>query len=79
MLPQIIFNPSFGQYFPGIDFWHAEPEHNANVPRDRKTSGVVQPPVHARAALHVYRHAPDEATAKEFLGRLFPKLKAWHE
>src|SRR4051812_10948729 len=47
MLPQIIFNPSFGQYFPGIDFWHAE--HNANVPRDRKTSGVVQPPVHATA------------------------------
>jgi glycogen debranching enzyme len=77
MLPQIIFNPSFGQYFPGIDFWHAE--HNPNVPRDRKTSGVVQPPVHATAALHVYRHAQDEATAKEFLGRLFPKLKAWHE
>ena len=77
MLPQIIFNPSFGQYFPGIDCWHAE--HSPNVPRDRKTSGVVQPPVHATAALHVYRHAQDEATAKEFLGRLFPKLKAWHE
>jgi hypothetical protein len=77
MLPQIIFNPRFGQYFPGIDFWHAE--HNPNIPRDRKTSGVVQPPVHATAALYVYRHAQDEATAKEFLGRLFPKLKAWHE
>jgi hypothetical protein len=77
LLPQIIFNPKFGQYFPGIDFWHAE--RSPNVPRNRKTSGVVQPPVHATAALHVYRHAQDEATAKEFLGRLFSKLKAWHE
>jgi Trehalase len=77
MLPQIIFNPSFGQYFPGIDFWHAE--RSPNVPRDRKTSGVVQPPIHATAVLRVYRHAQDEASAKAFLGHLFPKLKAWHE
>jgi hypothetical protein len=77
LLPQIIFNPRFGQYFPSIDFWHAE--RSPNALRDRKTSGVVQPPVHATAVLYVYRHAQDEAAAKEFLGRLFPKLKAWHE
>ena len=77
LLPQIIFNPKFGQYFPGIDFWHAE--RSPDAPRDRKTSGVVQPPVHATAVMYVYRHAQDEATAKEFLGRLFPKLNAWHE
>src|SRR5215204_5731365 len=23
LLPQIVFNPHFGRYFPGIDFWHA--------------------------------------------------------
>jgi hypothetical protein len=39
----------------------------------------VQPPIHATAVLYVYRHARDEALAKEFLGRLFPKLSAWHE
>src|SRR5918996_3202100 len=77
LLPQIVFNPRFGEYFPGIDFWHAE--RSPDAPRDRKTSGVVQPPVHATAMLYVYRHAEDEATAKEFLENNFPKLKAWHE
>src|SRR5918996_741380 len=77
LLPQIVFNPRFGEYFPGIDFWHAE--RSPDAPRDRKTSGVVQPPVHATAMLYVYRHAEDEATAKEFLEYNFPKLKAWHE
>src|SRR5215203_2064276 len=77
LLPQIVFNPRFGEYFPGIDFWHAE--RSPDAPRDRKTSGVVQPPLHATAMLYVYRHAEDEATAKEFLEYNFPKLKAWHE
>jgi hypothetical protein len=77
LLPQIVFNPRFGEYFPGIDFWHAE--RSPNAPRDRKTSGVVQPPVHATAVLYVYQHAKDEAAAKEFLELTFPKLKAWHE
>src|ERR671914_1204218 len=77
LLPQIVFNPRFGEYFPGIDFWHAE--RSPNAPRDSKTSGVVQPPIHATAVLYVYRHAQDEAAAQEFLGRLFPKLGAWHE
>jgi hypothetical protein len=77
LLPQIVFNPRFGDYFPGIDFWHAE--RSPNAPRDRKTSGVVQPPLHATAVLYIYRHAKDEAAAKEFLEHTFPKLKAWHE
>src|ERR671912_2072658 len=77
LLPQIVFNPRFGEYFPGIDFWHAE--RSPNAPRESKTSGVVQPPIHATAVLYVYRHAQDEAAAKEFLGRLFPKLRAWHD
>jgi hypothetical protein len=78
LLPQIVFNPRFGEYFPGIGyFWHAE--RSPNAPRDRKTSGVVQPPLHATAVLYVYRHAKDEPAAKEFLETTFPKLKAWHE
>jgi hypothetical protein len=77
LLPQIVFNPRFGEYFPSIDFWHAE--RSPNAPRDRKTSGVVQPPLHATAVLYVYQHAKDAAAAEGFLERTFPKLKAWHE
>ena len=77
LLPQIVFNPRFGQYFPGIDFWHAE--RSPNAPRDRKTSGVVQPPLHSTAVFYVYRHAKDATGAEGFLERTFPKLKAWHE
>ena len=77
LLPHMVFNSRFGHYFPGIDFWDAE--RSSNAPRESKTSGVVQPPIHATAVLYVYRHAQDEAAAKEFLRRLFPKLGAWHE
>jgi hypothetical protein len=77
MLPQIVFNPRFSAYFPGVDFWQAD--RSSNAPRDRTTSGVVHPPVHATAALCVYRHAEDEAHARGFLERAFPRLAAWHE
>ena len=42
LLPQIVFDPHIGEYFPGVDFWHAE--RSPDAPRDRKTSGIVQPP-----------------------------------
>jgi hypothetical protein len=81
LLPQIVFNPDFSEYFPGIGFWHAD--RSPDSPRDRKTSGVVQPPVHATAVLHIYRHAGNEANAetkaREFLEAAFPRLAAWHE
>src|SRR3712207_9597256 len=40
---------------------------------------IFQPPVHATAALYVYRHAEDEAGAKGFLEYAFPRLKARHD
>jgi Trehalase len=40
---------------------------------------VVQPPVHATAALYIYRHAEDEAKARDFLEYAFSKLGAWHD
>jgi hypothetical protein len=77
LLPHIVFNPQFiGEYSMGIGFWHAD--RSAYAPRDRKTSGVVQPPVHATAALHIYRHAGAGA-ARSFLEEAFPRLQAWHE
>src|SRR5215203_1210304 len=76
LLPQIVFNPDFGEYFPGVGLWHAN--RSPDAPRDHKTSGVVQPPVHATAALRVYRHAEDESHARTFLEKAFPRLAAWH-
>lgn len=67
LLPQIVFNPRFGMYFPGTDFWHAD--RSPDAPRARKTSGIVQPPVYATAVLYVYQHAKDEAAAEGFLKR----------
>jgi hypothetical protein len=77
LLPQIVFNPHFGAYFPGINFWHASesPEAPAHV----KTSGIVQPPVHSTAALRVYQGAEDTSGALAFLEYAFPRLAAWHE
>jgi hypothetical protein len=77
LLPQIVFNPHFGRYFPGIDFWHAY--ESPDAPAHAWTSGIVQPPVHATAALSVYRHARDDSGARAFLERAFPKLVAWHD
>ena len=77
LLPQIVFNPEFVEYFPGVDFWHAD--YSPHAPHHRKTSGVVQPPVHATAVLRVYQRAGDEAHARAFLEGALPRLVAWHE
>jgi hypothetical protein len=76
LLPQIVFDPSFGRYFPGVDFWHAS--ESPDAPVVAKTSGIVQPPVHATAVLYLYRHAPDHTGSLQFLKYAFPRLVAWH-
>ena len=75
LLPQIVFNPRFRDYFPGPSFWHAK--ESPHAPKRFETSGVVMPTVHATAVLAIYKAAGQEA--KEFLGYAFRKLKAWHE
>ncbi|MET8845372.1 hypothetical protein [Amycolatopsis sp. NPDC004625] len=65
-VPHIVFDPATPPeaYFPGPSFWQAG-----------RTSGLVQPPVHARAVLAVHETAPD----LQFLAALYPKLVAWHD
>ena len=75
LLPQIVFNPHFRDYFPGPSFWNAS--ESPNAPKDQETSGVVMPPVHATAVLAVHRGSGEEA--KGFLEYAFGKLKAWHD
>src|SRR6266542_4945772 len=76
LLPHIRFADD-ARYFPGPEFWQTDLSPNA--PEHPKTSGIVQPPVHATAVWHVYRHARDVERAKGFLHELMPKLVAWHE
>ena len=76
LLPQIVFSPGPSRYFPGFEFWHAD--RSRHCPPACKTSGVVQPPVHASAVLHIYWHAADGRQAQDFLEEAFPHLEAWH-
>lgn len=77
LLPQIVFNPDFHDYFPGPGFWHVG--ESPDSPRNHRTSGVVLPPVHATAVLALYQHGNDKERSRRFLEYVFPKLAAWHE
>jgi Mannosylglycerate hydrolase MGH1-like glycoside hydrolase domain len=78
MVPHIVFNPAVpaDAYFPGPEFWDAG--RADGHPGGRATSGITQPPLHACAALDIYRHAADREAARAFLARLYPKLVAQH-
>ncbi|GLZ10836.1 hypothetical protein Acsp04_10710 [Actinomadura sp. NBRC 104425] len=73
-LPHIVFDAATpaDAYFPGPDFWRAGPSPKV------RTSGIVQPPVHALAAWRVHRADPAEAARRGFLARAYPRLAAWH-
>jgi glycogen debranching enzyme len=80
MVPHIVFNPDVPAhaYFPGPDFWQSSTLCQVS-PRHVETSGITQPPIHARAAWEIYRHAKDRASARAFLEELRPRLAAQHE
>jgi glycogen debranching enzyme len=64
-VPHIVFHPGVPEdaYFPGPAFWGGA------------TSGLTQPPLHARAALEVARRSDD---GDAFLRRVFGRLAAQH-
>ena len=77
LLPQIVFDPEYADsYSPGVDLWKAHRSPHSST--QALTSGVVQPPLHATAVLHVHRHAQDQAATRAFLEEAFPHLEAWH-
>lgn len=80
-------------YFPGPDFWRTAGSRaggraggstgagagaRAGAPAHLETSGLVQPPVHALAALLVHRADPAASARRGFLPRIYPRLVAWH-
>ena len=78
-VPHIVFNPEAHDYFPGPEWW-ASASTNAAAPRDRATSGLVQPPVHAIAAQRILYLAIDQKADAivERVRALYPRLLAWH-
>jgi mannosylglycerate hydrolase len=76
LLPHIRFADD-ARYFPGPEFWQTN--RSPSAPAHPKTSGIVQPPIHATAAWHVYRRARDRDEARVFLRELMPRLLGWHE
>jgi mannosylglycerate hydrolase len=75
LLPHIVFTDG-ARYFPGPEFWQTE--RSPDAPTAPRTSGIVQPPIHATAAWQVYRRADDRDRATLFLEELLPSLEAWH-
>jgi hypothetical protein len=76
LLPHIRFADD-ARYFPGPEFWQTH--RSPHAPSHPKTSGIVQPPVHATAVWQVYRRDPDRDRAERFVKELMPGLVAWHE
>jgi glycogen debranching enzyme len=76
-LPHIVFNAAGleDSYFPGPAFWDSRSQ--AGTP-PMPTSGLVQPPVHARAVLAVYEADPADSAALAFLRDAYGKLTRWH-
>ena len=77
-LPAIVFDPSVDEewYFPGPSFWRSDVIPGA---APLATSDIVQPPIHARAALDLLRNAREPARARAFLQRIYPRLRREHD
>lgn len=69
MVPHILFHQPDPGYFPGPDVWGCE----GPVP----SSGISQPPVAAVMARIILQKDPEAGRAA--MGRLFPKMRAWHK
>ncbi len=82
MIPHIVFANGVDGYFPGPARW-ATSALAINAPRNRHTSGITQPPVHAIAVQRILDHArtrgrSTRAVAESFLDRRWDDLVHWH-
>jgi hypothetical protein len=76
MVPHIVFNEKEKTYFPSAGFY--EIARSDNAPTHIGTSGMTQPAVHAISCYYIYKNSEDKSKAKEFLNKIYPKLKAFH-
>jgi len=82
MIPHIVFADGVDGYFPGPERW-ACGRLAAKAPRDRQTSGITQPPVHAIAVQRILERSRNRgrtthAVAEAFLDRRWDDLLRWH-
>jgi hypothetical protein len=77
-VPSIVFDPrtAADAYFPGPAVWQSRRAPGAPAV---DTTGIVQPPLHALAALEIYRRAADRESARANLAALYPRLAAQHD
>jgi hypothetical protein len=78
-VPHIVFNPAAADYFPGPEWW-ASARTSPKAPRERATSGLIQPPVHALALERIVRLASEQRADAivERAQALYPQVLAWH-
>lgn len=77
-LPQIVYTPGpDDRYQPGAEFWASARPAGAATP----SAGLIQPPVHALAALLVAdaTATANPAAARAFERELYPALRQWHD
>ena len=82
MIPHIVFADGVDGYFPGPDRWECAALAD-QAPAGRKTSGIIQPPVHAIAVQRIMERARSRggaarAVAESFLDRRWDDLMRWH-
>jgi mannosylglycerate hydrolase MGH1-like protein len=79
-IPHVVFNRSVAadSYFPGPAFWQPLPQRRGPASRDVATTGLVQPPVHAAALLHVVERGGPQAAGPR-LPWLYRRLAAYHD
>lgn len=82
MIPHIVFANGVDGYFPGPARW-ATSTLAAHAPRNRLTSGITQPPVHAIAVQRILDNARTRGrstrrVAEAFLDRRWDNLVRWH-
>ena len=77
-VPHIVFHPGVAEeaYFPGPGFWRSQDAPAG--PDGVLTSGLIQPPLQARALLEVVQRSRDGEATRALLARAFPRLAAWH-
>jgi Trehalase len=77
-LPHILFSAGEQEdaYFPGPAFWDSRSRPGTPA---MATSGLIQPPVHARAVLAVARAGDGQGEAGPFLQQAYSRLVRWHE
>ncbi len=71
MVPHIVFHEPDDGYFPGPDVWQT----GQVVP----TTGITQPAVAGLALRKLYDRSDDKTVARTRLGKLLPKVHAWHQ